>query len=454
MNEQLEPARFDRGFYRRMLSIGVPIIIGHLISICLNMVDTMMIGRLGVQELAAVGAANRIFFIFIIVCFGFFSGASILLSQYWGIRDIANIRRITGLQYVFTAALSLFTVILIRMLMRRVIGLFSDEQPVIDFGVAYLRVALWSYPLAALGCVISFNSRCIHRLAAPTVIPIVAVATNTFLNYCLIYGHFGLPRLGVEGAALATVIARALEFISLAGYVYLSREHPLAGKLNELLSFDRNLAKRVASKALPTTVSETAWAAGTSVYYIAFGMIGSGALAVAQVCAVVADIFQAFFYGVGNACAVMIGNELGQAHKETAYAYARQFLKIAFSLCLLLTAAFYLLIRPIVGFYRFDAATSALLYSSLLVYVIYTTPRNLCYTAMIGILRAGGDATYCMVLDLLGVWCIGVPLSFIGVCVLHWQLPAVIALVFVEEVLKLLISLKRIRSRKWASVLV
>ena len=454
MNEQLEPARFDRGFYRRMLSIGVPIIIGHLISICLNMVDTMMIGRLGVQELAAVGAANRIFFIFIIVCFGFFSGASILLSQYWGIRDIANIRRITGLQYVFTAALSLFTVILIRMLMRRVIGLFSDEQPVIDFGVAYLRVALWSYPLAALGCVISFNSRCIHRLAAPTVISIVAVATNTFLNYCLIYGHFGLPRLGVEGAALATVIARALEFISLAGYVYLSREHPLAGKLNELLSFDRNLAKRVASKALPTTVSETAWAAGTSVYYIAFGMIGSGALAVAQVCAVVADIFQAFFYGVGNACAVMIGNELGQAHKETAYAYARQFLKIAFSLCLLLTAAFYLLIRPIVGFYRFDAATSALLYSSLLVYVIYTTPRNLCYTAMIGILRAGGDATYCMVLDLLGVWCIGVPLSFIGVCVLHWQLPAVIALVFVEEVLKLLISLKRIRSRKWASVLV
>lgn len=150
----------------------------------------------------------------------------------------------------------------------------------------------------------------------------------------------------------------------------------------------------------------------------------------------------------------MIGNELGKAHKETAYAYASQFLKIAFCLCLVLTAVFYLLLRPIVGFYRFDAATSALLYSSLLVYVIYTTPRNLCYTAMIGILRAGGDATYCMVLDLLGVWCMGVPLAFIGACVLHWQLPAVIALVFVEEVLKLLICLRRMRSRKWASVLV
>ena len=445
MNERLEPARFDRGFYRQMLSIGIPIVIGHLISISLNMIDTMMIGRLGVQELAAVGAANRIFFIFIIVCFGFFSGASILISQYWGIRDSGNIRRITGLQYVFTAALSLFTVVLVLSLTRQIIGLFSNEQPVIDFGAAYLRIVLWSYPLAALGCVISFNSRCIHRLA---------VATNTFLNYCLIYGHFGLPRLGVEGAALATVIARALEFVALVAYVYLSREHPLAGKARELLSFDRSLIERVARKALPTTISEMAWSAGTSVYYIAFGMIGSGALAVAQVCGVVADIFQAFFYGVGNACAVMIGNELGKAHKETAYAYARHFLKIACFLCLLLTAVFYLLLRPIVGFYRFDAATSALLYSSLLVYVIYTTPRNLCYTAMIGILRAGGDATYCMVLDLLGVWCIGVPLAFIGACVLHWQLPAVIALVFIEEVLKLLICLRRIRSRKWASVLI
>lgn len=454
MNERIEPARFDRGFYRQMLSIGIPIIIGHLISISLNMIDTMMIGRLGVQELAAVGAANRIFFIFIIVCFGFFSGASILLSQYWGIRDVANIRRITGLQYVFTATLALLTVVLVRLLTRQIIGLFSNEQPVIDFGAAYLRIVLWSYPLAALGCVISFNSRCIHRLAAPTIISTVAVATNTFLNYCLIYGHFGLPRLGVEGAALATVIARALEFIALVVYVYASREHPLAGKIRELLSFDRDLVKRVAHKALPTTISETAWSAGTSVYYIAFGMIGSDALAVAQVCAVVADIFQAFFYGVGNACAVMIGNELGQAHKETAYAYARQFLKIAFFLCLVLTAVFYLLLRPIVGFYRFDAATSALLYSSLLVYVIYTTPRNLCYTAMIGILRAGGDATYCMILDLLGVWCMGVPLAFIGACVLHWQLPAVIALVFIEEALKLLICLYRMRSRKWASVLV
>ena len=296
------------------------------------------------------------------------------------------------------------------------------------------------------------------RATQQTHLPLIASVTgfcaNTFFNYCLIYGHFGLPRLGVEGAALATVIARALEFISLVAYVYLSRKHPLAGKIKELLSFDRSLVNRVARKALPTTVSETAWSAGTSVYYIAFGMIGSGALAVAQVCAVVADIFQAFFYGVGNACAVMIGNELGKAHKETAYAYARQFLKISFYLCLLLTVAFYLLLRPIVGFYRFDAATSALLSSSLLVYVIYTTPRNLCYTAMIGILRAGGDATYCMVLDLLGVWCMGVPLAFIGACVLHWQLPAVIALVFIEEVLKLLICLKRMRSRKWASVLV
>ena len=454
MSEQSVTARFDRQFYRQVMVIGIPIIIGHLISISLNLIDTMMIGRLGVQELAAVGAANRVYFIFIIICFGFFSGASILTSQYWGIKDIVNIRRLTGIQYLFTIIVSLLTMGVTLLLTPEIMGLFSREQAVIGYGVEYLRVVLWSYPLAALSCVISFNSRCIHRLAVPTVISSLAVAVNTFLNYCLIYGNFGLPRLGVRGAGFATVTAWTLEFIAMLAYVYLSREHPLAGRAKELLDFDRDLVKRVISKALPTTVSEAAWSAGTSVYYIAFGMIGADALAVAQICGIAADIFQAFFYGVGNACAVMIGNELGRAHKEIAFDYARHFMKIALVLCLLLTVLFYFLLDTIVGFYRFDAATSALLYSSLLVYVIFTTPRNLCYTLMIGVLRAGGDATYCMILDLLGVWCVGVPLAFIGACVLHWQLPAVLALVFIEETVKMLLCLGRMRSRKWASVLI
>ncbi len=446
--------RFDRSFYRQVLSIGAPIVIGHLISIGLNMVDTMMIGRVGVDELAAVGAANRVYFIFIIICFGFFSGVGILTAQYWGIRDVVNIRRLTGLQYLFTIGLSLLTLSLTLLLTEGIMGLFSREPAVIGYGAEYLRIVLWSYPLAALSCVISFNSRSIHRLAVPTVISTMAVAANTFLNYCLIYGNFGLPEMGVRGAALATLIARAVEFVLMEAYVYLSDSHPLAGSPAQLLDIDRSLIKRAFSKALPTTISEAAWSAGTSVYYVAFGMIGPGALAVAQVCSVVADIFQVFFYGVGNACAVMIGNELGRGHKETAYAYARHFLLIAFGLCLVMTGLFYLLLHPIVSFYRFDGPTSALLYSSLLVYVIYTTPRNLCYTVMIGVLRAGGDASFCMILDLLGVWCLGVPLAFIGACLLHWQLPAVIALVYIEETIKMLICMQRTHSRKWASVLV
>ncbi|MBR5429211.1 MAG: MATE family efflux transporter [Firmicutes bacterium] len=455
MTTQNEPAaRFDRDFYRQALGIGAPIIISHLISLSLNMIDTMMIGRLGVQELAAVGAANRIYFVFIIICFGFFSGAGILTSQYWGIRDVVHIRRLAGLQYVFAGAVAVLTMVVTTLFTAGIMGLFTDEAAVIGFGADYLMIALWSYPLAALSCVISFNSRCIHRLAVPTVISSVAVAANTLLNYCLIYGNLGFPELGVRGAALATVIARGIEFAAMLAYVYLSRQHPLAGSLSELLSFDRDLVMRVVAKALPATVSETAWAAGNSVYYIAFGRIGADAIAVAQVCGIVADLFQVFFYGVGNASAVMIGNELGQSHKDVAYAYARHFLKLSFLLCLVVTGVFYLMLDTIVGFYDFDAATSALLYSSLLVYVIYTTPRNLCYTLMIGVLRAGGDATYCMILDLLGVWCVGVPLAFLGACVLHWQLPAVIALVYIEEAVKTLLCLWRAHSRKWASVLI
>ena len=448
------PVRFNWAFYRTALVIGLPVIISHLVSISLNMIDTMMIGRVGVDELSAVGAANRVYVIYATMIYGFFSGAAILISQYWGVKDVANIRRITGIEYIFAAGLALFTMLLTGFFPMRIIDLFSDEPKVIALGAEYLRIVLWSYLFTALSAVISFTSRCIHRLVWPTAISCLAVAVNTFFNYCLIYGNFGFPCLGVRGAAIATLMARVLEFALMAAYVYLSHDHPLAGRLREFLSFDRDLLRRVFRKAVPTTASEMAWSVGTSVYFVAFGKTGPSALAVAQACSVISDLSLSFFYGVGNACAVMIGNELGRRHKETAFAYAKHFIKIVLAICLVVTAVFYFSLPPIVKLYRFDPTTAALLYNTLLVYVIFTTPRSLTYTLMLGVLRAGGDATYCMILDVAGIWGLGVPLAFIGACALGWTLPAVVALTFIEEVIKTFICFRRLRGRKWASVLI
>lgn len=447
-------AEYDRYFLRRALLIGLPIVIQHLLGISLNMIDTMMIGKLGVAQLSAVGAATRVYSVFGIVCFGFYSGASVHLAQYWGLRDVANIRRILGIDYLFGGLTALIFMLIAFLFAPQILSLFADEAAVIDYGVRYLRIVQFSYLLTAFSFVITFNSRAIHRLLVPTAINVMALGINTFFNYCLIYGHFGFPMLGVEGAAIATVFARLVEFIALVIYVYRSREHPLAAPLQELFRLDRELTRRVMRTVRPVVISEGTWSIGTAVYYIAYGMVGEAAIAVVQVSAIVNELFLSVFFGIGNASAVMIGNELGRGNKDKADRYARLFIRTAFATCLVITLLFWLCRGAVIRFYAFDPATSLLLEQTLLVYIIFATPRMLTYTLFIGVLRAGGDTRFTMILDVLGIWCVGVPLAFLGAAALGWELPYVVALSLVEEVVKMFICFHRIRSKKWINVLI
>ena len=284
--------KYGKNFYMQALCIAIPIIIENLVSVGVNMIDTLMIGSLGINELAGVGSANRIYFVFIIICFGFYSGTAIHLAQYWGVRDLANIRRLLGIDYTFAVILSLSVMALAYFQAPALIGLFSDDSQVIGHGTTYLRIAQLSYICTAVTFSITFNCRSIRRLAIPTLINALALATKTLLNYCLIYGNFGCPALGVEGAAIAVVLARVLELIAMLTYVYRSWQHPFAAKLKELADWNRELLKRVLKTALPVMISESTWSLGNAVYYVAYGILGPAAQAVVQVASVVCDLFQ------------------------------------------------------------------------------------------------------------------------------------------------------------------
>ena len=236
--------------------------------------------------------------------------------------------------------------------------------------------------------------------------------------------------------------------------VYASHEHPLAGKPRELFSFDREMLRRVLKTSFPVIISEGGWSIGNSVYYIAYGMLGASSLAVIQVASTINDLFQIFFFGIGNASAVMIGNELGRRNREKAQGYAGVFLKMTFVVSVIVAIGLYCSEGLVVGFYDFDQATNHLLTGTLTVYAIYMLPKMFTYVLFCGILRSGGDTRFCMMLDLVGVWLIGVPLAFIGVLVLHQSLPVVAAMVFFEEWIKLVFALLRVKSGKWAHVLI
>ena len=450
----MKKSHWDKAFYKTVLTIAVPIVIQNLISIGLNMADTIMIGKLGVDELAAVGTANRLYFVFSSLCFGIYSGAAVYVSQYWGVRDIKNIRRTLGIDMILGGGMSLLFTAIAMFLAPQVLGLFSSDPNVIELGTQYLHIVAISYFFTAMSFAINFNCRAIHMLKVPTVINTLALFINLGLNYLLIFGKMGLPKMGVKGAALATLIARLVEFVLMYVCVYPHSEHPLAAKPKELFSFDRQLFTKVLKTSLPVIVSEGGWSLGNAVYYIAYGMLGASALAVVQVASTINDLFQCLFFGIGNASAVMIGNELGRRNEDKAYDYAVVFLKMTFVVNVIVSLGLFFSRNGVIALYDFDMETNVMLANTIIVYAIYMLPKMFTYVLFCGILRSGGDTKICMILDLLGVWVIGVPLAFFGVLVLELPLHLVVAMVFFEEWVKLIFSWMRFRSKKWAHTLI
>ena len=254
-------------FYRRLTVIGIPMVIQQIISVTLNLADTIMMGKVSENALAAVGAANQVYFIFGVVLFGIFSGAAVHAVQYWGIRDLESLRKIVGIDYTMCLVLSLPAIAVVFFAAPFFIRLFSDNAEVIMLGTRYLKIACFSYIFSGMTFVISYNSRSIQDLKYPTIINGCAIALNILLNYILIYGHLGFPELGVTGAAIATLTARIIECIAMHLCIYLRKEHPLKASPHQLFSYSRTLFTNVMKTAIPVIITEGLWAVSVSAIF-------------------------------------------------------------------------------------------------------------------------------------------------------------------------------------------
>ena len=439
-------------FYKKLFKIGVPVLIQQIVSIGLNLVDTIMVGKVSENALAAVGAANQIYFIYSVVIFGIYSGAAVYAVQYWGLRDLVSLRKILGIDYLMCILVTIPTVIGAWFMAPQLIRLFAEETEVIGLGADYMRIACFSYIFSSMSFVISFNSRCIQDLKVPTAINAAAILINIVLNYGLIYGKLGMPELGVEGAAYATLIARILECMAMYTAVYKRKEHPLKARFSELVSFSGELFANVMKTAVPVIILEGLWALSVSLMYMAFGKIGASALAVTQIAVTVTDFAQTMYFAVGNAAAVIVGEALGQGRRQTAWRYSKRIMNITWLLNLAMTAVILLMRQPVAAIYEFDAGTTDMLMKALLVYAIFMTPKMLEYMMICGILRAGGDTVFCLYMDSGLNMLIQVPLAFLSVLVLSLPLHWAMVVANISELIKVVLCYWRYYSRKWMNV--
>lgn len=327
-------------------------------------------------------------------------------------------------------------------------SIFSKDRDVIILANDYMRVILFSYVVTAVSFAYSFSLRSIGEVKTPLVVSIIALGTNTVLNYLLIYGKLGFPEMGVAGAAVATVIARCLELAILLFSVY-SKNKVLAASLSELFAPSGYFIKQFFKVTLPVILNESMWGLGMTLYAIAFARMGTDAFASTNISGTVEKIVWVIFFGVGNACAVMIGNKIGSGDKDEVFLYAKRFAIIGPAAALVMGFIVILLSPWMLLPYKVSPQVLHYAQYNLIAFCLFIWAKVFNYINVVGILRSGGDTTFCLLLDTGGVWLIGIPIAFIGGLVLHLPIYIVYGLVQIEEIVKLIIGIPRLVSKKW-----
>ena len=438
----------DKKFYKTMLLIAVPVMVQNLVSSLLNMMDTIMVGKLGETEIASVGIANQYFFFFNMVLIGLCGGCSVFIAQYWGKKDIHNIRKILGIG-IFSIIVAAFVFVGAGYFNPTgVISIFNNDSTVLKEGAEYLRVVIFSYLFTGITLLYSTAFRSIGKATHPLIINIGALIINVFLNYTLIFGHFGAPAMGVAGAAVATLISRIIEMTILILSVYVGKG-ALAASLKELTDVTFEYFKRTYRTILPVVLNDMCWGLASLVYIAVYGRMGTQAVASIQICNTVNNLFMVATFGLSNAAAVMIGNSIGERKEAQSIQYAKNFVVVSVITGIFLGIVLAVLSPLILNL--FNVSYSVRKNSQMILYIISAifSIRVLGIMLVVGILRGGGDAKTALYIESFTMWCIGIPLIMAGAFILKLPIYIVYSLAIAEEFLKSILSLIRLKSGKW-----
>jgi len=439
----------NRKFFQTLWVLALPIVIQNLLISSLNMIDTLMIAAVGQNEVAAVGIANQYFFLFNLMITGIAGGCSVFIAQFWGGRSLENIHRIMGLGLCALGTVAALFTLAASSAPQWLISFFSDSPAVRQLGTDYLVIVCLSYVPTGITFMFSNGSRAMGEAKLPMLVSACAILTNTGLNYLLIFGKLGLPAMGVRGAAMATVIARVLE-CGLIVFFCLRPGMPLRGTLRSYARFSAEFIRNTFRTILPIVLNELCWGLGSVMYLVAYGKIGTHALAAANITSTVQNFFMVLCFSVASASLVMIGNKIGAGRQEEAQSDARRIVRLAGLLGLVLGIAIVFSAPFILSFFK-KLSPEAVRASIRILRIFGATYfiRQINLVLIIGVFRGGGDAKASLIIELATMWIIGVPLAFLGAVVLHWPVEWVVALITLEDIIKFIACIIRLRQNRW-----
>ncbi|MFZ5909553.1 MAG: MATE family efflux transporter [Chloroflexota bacterium] len=443
----------DKTFMRAMLGLAIPVAFQQLITASMNMLDVLMVGQLGEASIAALGLANQIFFLLILFLFGVTSGMAIFTAQFWGKNDVESIHTVMGICLTVAVSVGLLFSLAAILIPETLMRFYTEDPQVVALGASYLRIVGFSY--AFMGITTSYMAvlRSITWVKLTVIVSVTAILVKTGLAYLLIFGVGGLPALGVRGAAIATTTAWVFESILIVTLSYVLKS-PLAANPLTFFRLDRPFLANVLKTAMPAAANEVFWSVGITIYNAVYARIGTDAIAAININAAIEELAFVAYIGLGNACAVMVGNKIGAGEKDAAFEYGRRFTLLTIGIAVLIGLVIFSARDPVIGLYEISEEAANYVRILMAIFAATTWLRAFNFILFIGALRAGGDTRFAMFMELFSIWAIGVPAALIGGFVLRLPVYGVYLMVLLEEAVKAVVMFRRYISRRWIHDLV
>ncbi len=442
-----------KSIYKSFFWLMVPMALKELVAAFINLLDSVMLGGHGEDVIAAVGIANQWFFLFAVAVFGVCGGAGVFASQYWGANNIGRVRKVLGLNIILVACVTVVFVLPALICPEFIIQIFRKDIMVVEYGRSYLRLACLSYIFSGLTSAYDISLCCSEKANISFQSRAIGLVVNVVFNQLLIFGAGFVPAMGVEGAAIATIIARAIELGYILIRIYGGNLIQASG-LRELFSVPKDMLGGYFKAAVPVIINEGAWALGTTVYSWVYSQISTEATVIMVIVSNIERLLLVFFHGGGNATGIMVGKMIGGGEYDKAYDVSKRlaFANAAFSL---LVSGLFVLVRPIV-LIPYDVAPElqAKALDVLLLMAILMNVKALTFLFIVGIFRNGGDTKAAAVIDIGSVWLVGVPCTCIAGLVLKLPIEQIYMAMMIEEVVKVTLSIGYFKSKKWIKNLV
>ena len=445
----------ESNFYRKLLTLALPLVLQNLMTHSLSLIDTVMVGHLGEQELAAVTYANTPFFIIMLLVFGMQGGVSILISQYWGRRNLRRINQVLGISLYLAGIITFLCSAAVFFFTDTIMGLITSNQDLIPLASSYAKIVAFGFFINSFSMMYIAAQRSIGNARFGMYVLGISMCLNTFLNWIFIFGHFGMPAMGIEGAALATLLARCFELLSTGFFAIRMKNLPLQAKA--LLIPSKIMLGDFVRYATPVVANETLWGLAFSVYPIIIGHMTDNVAAMAAftIAGNIERIASSVTFGLGHASAVIIGNAIG-ARETYAQVYHKgtilNFLSVIIGILggLLILAVSLLVIRPFL-FPLFDLTTNAQVYCTAMLYIIALLSPIRCFNFnnIVGVLRGGGDVKVALFIDIGFMYLVALPLAAVFTLVLNFNVVWIYLAMALDEVCRVGFGLFRFVSHKW-----